>query len=181
MRSLSVLSLLLPAVLVGCDGSAPTVAGPDVALPASRPATADIVPFKTSRYSFQVIGAAVATGCNATGEVRLSLAGEGIATHLGRFTVAFSFCSRPDLTLADGRGTFTAANSDLLDFTFDGTSIVVSPSSVNFTSFVTFTGGTGRFENARGQAIVRGTVNPITGAGSGRWDGTISSVGSSRR
>jgi hypothetical protein len=181
MRRLPILSLLLPVVLAGCDGTAPTAAGPDVALVASRSASAKVVPFRTSGYSFQTIGATVEAGCNGTGEVRLSLVGNGVATHLGRFTVAFSFCSRPDLTLADGRGTFTAANGDLLDFAFEGTSTVVSPSSRDFTSFVTFTGGTGRFEKARGQAVVSGTVNPMSGAGSGRWDGTISSMGSSWR
>lgn len=180
MRSLSVV-FLFAAVIAGCDRTGPTVAGPDIDLLTSRSPASHMVPFKTNRYSFQIIGAAVEPGCNAIGETRLSLSGEGTATHLGRFTVAFSFCSRPDLTLADGRGTFVAANGDLLHFTFDGTSSFVPPGSVNFTSFATFNGGTGRFERASGEAVVTGTVDVNTGRGIGRWAGMISSVGSSKR
>jgi hypothetical protein len=181
MRTLAVVFFLFSAALVGCERTGPTVTGPEIDLLTSRSDESRMVPFKTSRYSFQIIGAEVAPGCSGTGEIRLSLSGEGIATHLGRFSVAFSFCSRPDLTLADGQGTFVAANGDRLHFTFEGTSAPASPPSLTFTSFATFVGGTGRFENASGRAVVTGTVNTETGMGHGRWDGTISSVGSSKR
>ena len=54
-----------------------------------------------------------------------------------------------------------------------GRSVVIPPSSVQFTSFATFTGGTGRFENATGNASSTGIVDRSTGTGSGGWDGNI--------
>lgn len=178
---LSVVSLPLVVVLsAGCDHAGPTVVGPDVALRAQRSAGVQMVPFQTSSYSFHITSTAPEPGCDASGESRVHLSGGGTASHLGRFSVVFSFCSQAGGTLDDGRGTFVAANGDLLHFTFDGTSTFVPPSSVNFTSFATFAGGSGRFEDASGQAVVTGTVDIGTGEGAGRWDGTISAIGSSK-
>ena len=181
-RRPSILPLALVAVLfVACDQPRSTVTGPDAAYQAQRSSTAHEVPFKTSSYFSQVIAVVPEPGCNATGEARRYLEGEGSATHLGRYTVELSFCARAGGILADGLGTFVAANGDLLHFTFEGTSTFAPPFTVNFTSYSVFTGGTGRFDGASGRAVVTGAIDVRTGSGDGEWNGTISSVGSNER
>ena len=140
-----------------------------------------LVPFQTTRYVFRTVGAAPEPGCNAPREQRTYLVGEGTATHLGRYTVTLSFCQRPRVGLTDGRGTFVAANGDLLHFTFYGTSSFVPPVTLTFTSYATFTGGTGRFEDATGSAIVSGMIDITKAENEGSWVGTISSIGSNER
>jgi hypothetical protein len=54
--------------------------------------------------------------------------------------------------------TFTAANGDVLRATNVGTSAPDGP-GVRFRGTTTFTGGTGRFANAIGQARLEGTAN----------------------
>jgi hypothetical protein len=137
-----------------------------------------MVPFK-ARYVAQVVNFAPEPGCDAPGEGRLFLAGRGNGTHLGAFTIDLSFCGR-GATLDGGRGTFVSANGDLLHFIFHGVSDQGFP-VLHFTSFVTFSGGTGRFENATGTATVRGSFDVTTGSGPADWKGVISSVGSNRR
>ena len=179
---LEVTALALLLVLsAGCDQARPTVTGPDIALRAQRSVAEQLVPFKTSSYSFHVIAVVPEPGCNATGESRRYLTGEGTATRLGSYTVSLSFCSRAGGTLTDGRGTFIAANGDLLDFTFEGTSAFVPPFTLSFTSYADFTGGSGRFDGATGQAVVTGSLDVRTGSGDGRWEGAMSSMGSSER
>jgi hypothetical protein len=64
--------------------------------------------------------------------------------------LVFQLHSKRFVRLLD-RGTFVAANGDLLYLTFEGTSTFVPPFSVNFTSFATFSGGTeGRGRNGAG-------------------------------
>jgi hypothetical protein len=177
---LSVFSLSLVAFLsAGCDSARPTVTGPDIAFRAQRSGAEQAVPFSTSSYSFRVIAVVPEPGCDAAGESRRYLSGEGTGAHLGSYTVGLSFCSRAGGILDDGRGTFVAANGDLLHFTFDGTSTFTPPFTLSFTSFADFEGGSGRFGGASGQAVVTGTLDVRTGAGDGRWEGVISSVGSS--
>lgn len=178
--SISAIALLL-VPCAGCVQDRPAITGPDIAARALRSAAEQLVPFRTSRYSFQVVAVVPEPGCNATGESRRYLSGEGTATHLGRYTVALSFCSRAGGVLTDGRGTFVAANGDLLDLTFDGTSAFAPPFTLTFTSYADFTGGSGRFDGATGQAVVTGSLDVRTGGGDGQWEGTISSVGSSDR
>jgi len=181
LRRLAIASLSqLVIISTGCDRPRPTVTGPDIAFRAQRAATEQTVPFRTSSYLFQAIAAVPEPGCNAPGESRRYLSGEGAATHLGRYTVDLSFCARVGGVLDDGRGAFVAANGDVLQLTFEGTSTFVPPFTLSFTSFATFTGGSGRFVGASGEAVVTGTLDVRTGAGDGRWDGTISSVGSNR-
>lgn len=170
---ISVVSVAMVVVLAtGCDQAATTVVGPDLALSSQLLRSDQTVPFKTNNYSFNIIASVPEASCD--GDNRVYLAGEGTATHLGIFTIAFSFCSRPNGILEDGQGAFVAANGDRLQFSFEGNSVFAPPSTVNFTSFATFAGGTGRFENAAGSAVITGNVDVVTGAGSGGWDGTIS-------
>jgi hypothetical protein len=178
--SATFLSLLL-VLSAGCEQARPTVTGPDIASRTQRSIAEWVVPFRTSNYSFGVIAVVPEPGCNATGESRRYLSGDGTATHLGSYTVGLSFCARAGGILTDGRGTFVAANGDLLHFTFDGTSAFTPPFTLDFTSYAEFTSGTGRFDGATGQAVVTGSLDVRTGGGQGRWDGTISSLGSTAR
>jgi len=177
---LSLVSLSLLAFLsVGCDGALPTLPGPDIAMQAHRSSEEQMVPFTTSSYTFHVTAVVPEPGCDAAGESRRYVSGEGTGTHLGSYTVDLSFCSRAGGILDDGRGAFVAANGDLLRFTFHGTSTFNPPFTLSFTSYNDFSGGTGRFGSATGQAVVTGTLDVRTGAGGGRYEGVISSVGSS--
>lgn len=133
----------------------------------ARPGPTVTVPFK-AHYSASVVGVGPGLGC----DVRLFLEGAGEGTQLGRFSITLGFCGRPDNTLDNGTGTFVAANGDLLYITFYGVSDGGHP-ILHFTSYVTFTGGTGRFDGATGSATVRGTFDDNTGAGPADWDGTI--------
>ena len=180
-RRLSIVSFWLAVILsAGCERTSSVVA-PDGELEAQRSTLEREVPFRTSSYLFHGIAAVPEPGCNAAGESRRYLAGEGSATHLGNYTVELSFCARSDGILEDGIGTFVAANGDLLRFSFDGTSTFAPPFTLSFTSYAEFTGGTGRFDGAGGQAVVTGALDVRTTAGVGRWEGSISSVGSNRR
>ena len=125
------------------------------------------VPFK-AHYNASIVGVGTGPGCDA----RLFLEGAGTGTHLGNFTVSLSFCGRADGTLDTGTGTFVAANGDLLYITFNGVSDGGHP-VLHFTSYVTFTGGTGRFEGATGTATVNGIFDATTGSGPADWNGTI--------
>lgn len=174
---------LLLGSLAGCDSQRPEITSPGAGATTSRAgvnAEPSFVPFRTSHYVFRTVGSAPEPGCNATGERRSYLAGEGTATHLGRYTVTLSFCQRPGVGLTDGVGTFVAANGDLLRFTFHGTSSFVPPRFLPFTSYATFTGGTGRFVSATGSAVVTGTLDITRPENEATWVGTISNVGASK-
>jgi hypothetical protein len=180
-RCRAVVSLLVVIVSAACDLAPSAATGPNAAFQAQRSATSRAIPFKTSSYAFHGVAAVVEPGCNGPGESRRYLTGEGSATHLGSYTVGLNFCARAGGTLEDGVGTFVAANGDLLQFTFEGTSAFEPPFTLRFTSYAVFTGGTGRFDGASGEAEVTGSLDVRTGAGDGRWEGTISSVGSNMR
>lgn len=125
------------------------------------------VPFR-AHYVASILGVGPGPGCDA----RLSFVGEGRGTHLGHFTATLSFCGRADNTLDTGAGTFVAANGDLLNFTFHGVGDGVHP-VLHFISYVTFTGGTGRFEGVAGKATVIGSFDDNTGSGPADWFGTL--------
>ncbi|MES3035175.1 MAG: hypothetical protein V4813_14355 [Gemmatimonadota bacterium] len=98
--------------------------------------------------------------------------GEGIATHLGRFTVAGTFTL--NLITATGAGTaiYTAANGDMLSATVSGSAVLAS-GIATVTETVTVTGGTGRFAGATGTLTVVRRVTQATGLSTGVMDGTI--------
>lgn len=84
-------------------------------------------------------------------------------THLGRS----SFYSVKDINFATGtqvttEATFTAANGDLLRAAGSGTSAPSGPGQVSFTATLAFVGGTGRFENATGEAHVVGQADLVS-------------------
>jgi hypothetical protein len=125
------------------------------------------VPFK-AHYVARIVGFGPGPGCDG----RLFLEGAGTATELGNFTITLGFCGRGDGTLDTGTGTFVAANGDLLYITFTGVSDGGYP-TLHFTSYVTFTGGTGRFDGTTGTATVNGSFDDLTGLGPADWNGEL--------
>jgi hypothetical protein len=168
IRIATVGALLVP--VTGCNTPV-GLDGVDAPAVESHSAAIVMVPFRA-----QVV-AQVTDVQSCVGDApRFFAHGEGTGTHLGRFTTDYSFCGR-GATLDGGEGTFVAANGDVLHFTFQGVSDEAFP-IIHFTSFVTFAGGTGRFENATGTATVHGSFDLTTGSGPTDWEGVISAVGS---
>lgn len=96
----------------------------------------------------------------------------GHATHLGRFDGVIDNTTEPP------NAVWTAANGDTLtnittSFEIDF-SAPVGPTRYRYTQTIEFTGGTGRFENASGSAVVAGTIDVVTFDYDGRINGTIS-------
>lgn len=91
----------------------------------------------------------------------------GTATHLGLWTQVGTLNFTPDandpnLILASGTATFTAANGDKLEvLAEDG---VLNVSTGIATGVFRFVGGTGRFEQASGSASFVVEQNLVTGA-----------------
>jgi hypothetical protein len=183
--------LLLAAavVLTACDDTGPTApqladTGPTVPQLARTQ-----VPITSSYRAQGTIG--TAPRCDALGLLYVSLEGEGIESHVGRYTIRNSHCLNP------ATGEFTAgsfqkvsASGDELSGTYEGTSTVIqAPAPVGIFAIrgqLSFTGGTGRFANATGSQEMVGTQTsdfsqpgvPTTVELS--MTGTISTVGSAR-
>ena len=143
----------------------------------TTPASArDQVPFR-GVASGSVISTTPLDECHVLNEA----VNGGNATHLGRFTGSAEFVVNVcDLTYV-GSYVFTAANGDSISGPFTGT---LTPTPVpgvfdnNEPAFIT--AGTGRFANATGAFNLGGQIDLNTGTFSLPWEGTISTVGSSR-
>jgi hypothetical protein len=119
--------------------------------------------------------------------VRIVVQGAGQASHLGR-TTCFTDDETVDFTQGGkltGTLTLIAANEDQLIGRMDAMAEVdFANDVVTFTGTLTFIGGTGRFLNASGQAVLNGGATPIagpTGLGWFSFQGTVSSPGASKR
>jgi hypothetical protein len=104
--------------------------------------------------------------------------GDGIATHLGRFTLTWEFT----VILADGTGSgparYIAANGDEIFMTAVGQSAPTATLGVfHIVEIQTIIGGTGRFAGAQGSFIVDRLIDEATGLTSGSFHGTITSPG----
>lgn len=92
--------------------------------------------------------------------------GAGRATHLGRYSetgsVSFTSTGNPAVLQVDGSIVYTAANGDELHAVITGE---LNAQTGVITANVTYVGGTRRFANASGSAILSGQSLP---------DGTIS-------
>jgi hypothetical protein len=116
---------------------------------------------------------------NATpdpGGVVLTVAADGNATHLGKFSREETILFNPGTGVLTGVIVFTAANGDQLFGTVDGGFV----STTEATGSYIFTGGTGRFQNASGEADFFLTT-PDGVHFTVEFDGSLSSVGSNKR
>ena len=128
------------------------------------------VPFKGN-----AVGAIVSATPTPAGVVVKTLA-EGYATHLGRFTREEDLVLNPTTGSIAGTLVFTAANGDELS------ALVAAQftSPTNVVGTMTFTGGTGRFKNATGQAdAIVSTPDGIHFTV--EFEGSVSSVGANKK
>jgi hypothetical protein len=101
--------------------------------------------------------------------------------HLGRA----AFFSVKEINFAAGtqtitESTLTAANGDVLRAVGSGTNVPSGPGRVRFAATMTFTGGTGRFANATGQARVEGAADLVMRTATLTMDGWIAYDASGR-
>jgi hypothetical protein len=88
--------------------------------------------------------------------------GSGTATYLGQWTVSGNVRYTPvdGVLKSSGEATLTASNGDKLNLQIDGT---LDPAAFVDQGVFHFAGGTGRFENASGDANFVVSINPLTG------------------
>jgi hypothetical protein len=155
----------------------PKMAAMLLALALTGAAVADdkLVPFSGSLHAQESVtfpgpGTLVADGT-----------GEGIATHLGRFTLTWHFTVNTVAGSGTGPVHYIAANGDSIFTTALGQSEPTStPGVFHIMEVQTVTGGTGRFANATGSFIVERLTDLNTGFTSGSFHGAITSPGSAK-
>ena len=156
--------LILPLVLalVGCDAQ-PTSIVEETLTADGRVLGAVEKPFRAA-LSTGSTGPQLDPECGPPPIFREFQAGEGEATHLGRFTVLFTFCVDPTAALDglgpdesipywDGVATLVAANGDELIISSVEGELVLSDRpgfDLEFRDSYEFNGGTGRFAGASG-------------------------------
>jgi hypothetical protein len=137
-----------------------------------RPTTAQhFVPIKGS-----YVTAFTLTPTPTPGVVRVQIVSIGKASHLGNSTNAADTLvdMRVVPNLQTGPELFIAANGDRLAGTYSGIAGLPDPSGIiRFSGILTFTGGTGRFSEATGSAVLQGTANVINGTGQFSFAGQI--------
>src|ERR1044071_8879013 len=125
-------------------------------------------------FSFNGGGVAVPI-VNAGQVIGIDVTGSGNATHLGQLTTLGKVFFTPDPNdptqiIPSGEATLTASNGDKLTFVVaDGSQSLITGVG---TGHFSFTGGTGRFANARGTISYVVEQNFLTGAY------TVTAVGS---
>ena len=141
-----------------------------LAFPAHSTWAKDQVPFQGDAE-----GAIVGVAPNPDGVV-LTVLAEGNATYLGQFSRKETILFNPATGVLTGLIVFTAANGDQLFGTVEGG--FVSPTRA--TGTYTFTGGTGRFKNASGEADF--SLSSSDGVHfTVEFDGSLSSVGANKK
>lgn len=88
--------------------------------------------------------------------------GSGTATHLGQWTVSGNVKYTPEngVLKSSGDATITAANGDKLQIQIEG---MLDPVAAVDQGVFHIVGGTGRFQNATGEADFVVSINPLTG------------------
>lgn len=141
-----------------------------LAFPAHSTWAGDQVPFQGDAE-----GSTVSVSLDPAGVV-LVVQAEGNATHLGRFLREETILFNPATGALTGLIVFTAGNGDQLFGTVEGG--FVSPTTA--TGTYTFTGGTGRFQNASGEADF--SLSTLDGVHFVvEFDGSLSSVGANKK
>lgn len=193
LRYTSVLALLLGTALLvaGCTDTglvshegAPSERRAGAAMADNGTVT---IPFKAEFFT-ELVSLAPDEECGAPPNFLNTQKGFGEATHLGRFSARPSFCINmadllDDGQLTDGellpygpnRSALVAANGDKLWVVSSG---AVVPSDhpdfdFEFTNPFEFTGGTGRFEGARGGGFQQGLVDQQASRTRHQWSGTL--------
>ena len=134
------------------------------------------VPLKGSDVGGFTLGAACAPG-----SVVVDIDGRGHATHLGRYLYEALECFNPATSLYTGAFELTAANGDTIRGTYSGEVVSIVGSVAFYEQDAAITTGSGRFARASGEFHVSGEADLATGAYSQQLEGTISSVGASKR
>jgi len=123
------------------------------------------VPFKTDLSVWDMSDYAD-TRCGGYPVFFLTMEGYGTATHLGKLTTIMTFCC--DVTTGayyNTAGTFVAANGDELFFEIPNGQIIPNDEDnssyyqTKFDDLMIFTGGTGRFAGATGEAMSNAYVH----------------------
>lgn len=184
-----ILALTALLVLGGCDAPLGPEAGdpPTVSSVVAAGRSAVSVPFKARLFTAGE-GLAPDASCGAPPRLLNTQVGEGVATHLGRFSVRITFCMDvtdflDDLQLTEGEslpydngiGTLVAANGDELYLEISGE---VVPSAhpdfdLEFHDRFRFTGGTGRFSGASGEGTTDSFVDQEADRTQHEWRGTL--------
>lgn len=172
MRRVPLAGLALTVFLAGCDTGSPLSLDPGsetlFARSAARTAQRPAVPLRgdceLAIQPAEVIG---------PGVVRQLDVGFCRLTHLGRTHVV----SDKVINFATGTQTtevtLTAANGDVLLASGAGTNQMVAPGRVVFRVELDFTGGTGRFAGASGEAVSEGEADVVNAAARLTMSGSI--------
>jgi hypothetical protein len=108
--------------------------------------------------------------------------GAGLATHLGRFTVAWEDTVAQATLSATGAIHLIAANGDSIFTTSVGQANPTdTPNILHIVEIHTIAGGTGRFANVTGSFTVERLLDLATGFTVGSLTGTITSPGAAKR
>ena len=141
-----------------------------LAFPAYSTWANDLVPFQGSAE-----GAIVGVSPDPAGVV-LTVQAEGNATQLGQFSREETILFNPATGTLTGLIVFTAANGDQIFGTVEGGFISASTATGTYT----FTGGTGRFLNASGEADF--SLSSSDGVHfTVEFGGSLSSVGANKK
>jgi hypothetical protein len=107
--------------------------------------------------------------------VLVDIEAEGVATHLGRFTLDVPHVVDPATRTGVGLYKFRTANGDRLTAQFTGQATPIAGTDFLFIEEdATITGGTGRFAGATGSFIFHRLFDTAEGTTVGFFDGTIS-------
>lgn len=163
--------------LAGCGSDAPTApAGPGAPGAVRASAHAPVV--------HRLQGSCDATSTTPLGftpPILLQLAtAECRVSHLGRVEIRNLQRVNVVTGAQESEATWTTASGDEVRATSLGTAVPDGAGGLRFSGTTTIVGGTGRFEGARGEAAVEGTVSPATGVGAFTYDGWIAYDASAR-
>lgn len=170
MRAAGFPALVVAVILASCsphDGRLPTA-------PADAPfaALAPSHDGKSKHIHGTFVASEVGTPQPGSPLIVRRLDGEGVASHLGRFTIVGTFTLNLSTATGAGTATYTAANGDVINATVSGSAVLAS-GFATVTETVSVTDGTGRFAGASGTLTVVRRVVQATGLSTGVVDGTI--------
>lgn len=179
MRSNTSSSVLIAIVVAACAEYGPTAVSPPVSGTGASPAQASVA---ESRLTGKCETTFAPPSFPLPPVVQQTDTGMCRLAHLG----LTAFHAQQEISFATGTAVsndvrFTAANGDVLMATSAGTFAPFGP-GVRIDAVFTFTGGTGRFENASGEARINGQVDFTTNATTFAFtDGWLSYTPSDRK